>query len=208
MLVIDIFKTYVMNVSGEKMFASNEDFMEVYMNNAENIDYELMRLYGQRDFYNPFKDVVDNYVYWKKCWDGFLHRRKAMFQKAWDSLNKNYDFDNNYHRHSEVDTDYMGKEKTHMVNGDGVTDNVHSEVPYDKQDFKQISKDIVTTHQRTGDSDLTYEDRKDKVVEDTYGNTGIYSPSTLLKDEYTLRINTDFYISIIKQFIDEVTIYL
>ena len=224
MLLIDIFKKYVMNESNEKLFNSTEDFMDDYISDAQNIDYEIVRLYGQRDFYNPFEDTVDTYVYWKKCWDAFIHRRKNMFQKAWDSLNKAYDFDSNYSRHStiknthsgNVDTNYLGTEKVHMTNGEGIVDTIHSEVPFDKSDFKNISKDISTTHQRISDSNLSYENRQDKVtesknddiVEDTYGNTGIYSPTNLLENEYIFRIKTDFYIDVISQFINEVTIYL
>lgn len=208
MLLIDIFKKYVMNESNESLFNSTEDFMDDYIIDAQNIDYEIVRLYGQRDFYNPFEDTVDTYVYWKKCWDAFIHRRKNMFQKAWDALNKIYEFDNNYHRHSTIDTDYLGKEKTHTSTTQATADNVHSEVPFDKTEFKNIAKDVITQGARSGDSDLTYEDRKDKIVEDSYGNTGIYSPSTLLNDEYDLRIKTDFYIDVISQFINEVTIYL
>lgn len=224
MLLIDIFKKYVMNESNEKMFDSTEDFMDDYVADAQNIDYEIVRLYGQRDFYNPFDDTIDTYVYWKKCWDAFIHRRKNMFQKAWDSLSKEYDFDNNYSMHSTIDTthlanvntNYLGSEKTHMVNGQGIVDNVHSEVPYDKSEYKDISKDITTSHERVGDSNLSYENREDKVsenrnnkvIEDTYGNTGIYSPTNLLENEYEFRIKTDFYIDVISQFINEVTIYL
>ena len=224
MLLIDIFKKYVMNESNEKLFDSTEDFMDDYISDAQNIDYEIVRLYGQRDFYNPFEDTVDTYVYWKKCWDAFIHRRKNMFQKAWDSLSKVYDFDNNYSRHStvknthsgNVDTNYLGTEKVHMSNGEGIVDTIHSEVPFDKSDFKNISKDVSTTHQRISDSNLSYENRQDKVtesknddvVEDTYGNTGIYSPTNLLENEYVFRIKTDFYIDVISQFINEVTIYL
>ena len=224
MLLIDIFKKYVMNESNEKLFNSTEDFMDDYISDAQNIDYEIVRLYGQRDFYNPFEDTVDTYVYWKKCWDAFIHRRKNMFQKAWNSLSKEYDFDNNYSRHStidtthsaNVDTNYLGSEKTHMVSGQGIVDNVHSEVPFDKSEYKNISKDTSTSHERVGDSNLSYENREDKVtenrnnkiVEDTYGNTGIYSPTNLLENEYEFRIKTDFYIDIISQFINEVTIYL
>ena len=224
MLLIDIFKKYVMNESNEKLFDSTEDFMDDYISDAQNIDYEIVRLYGQRDFYNPFEDTVDTYVYWKKCWDAFIHRRKNMFQKAWDSLIKEYDFDSNYSRHStiknthsgNVDTNYLGTEKVHMTNGEGIVDTVHSEVPFDKSDFKNISKDVSTTHERISDSNLSYENRQDKVteskndnvVEDTYGNTGIYSPTNLLENEYVFRIKTDFYIDVISQFINEVTIYL
>ena len=224
MLLIDIFKKYVMNESNEKLFDSTEDFMDEYISDAQNIDYEIVRLYGQRDFYNPFEDTVDTYVYWKKCWDAFIHRRKNMFQKAWDSLIKEYDFDSNYSRHStiknthsgNVDTNYLGTEKVHMTNGEGIVDTIHSEVPFDKSDFKNISKDVSTTHERISDSNLSYENRQDKVteskndnvVEDTYGNTGIYSPTNLLENEYVFRIKTDFYIDVISQFINEVTIYL
>ena len=224
MLLIDIFKKYVMNESNEKLFDSTEDFMDEYISDAQNIDYEIVRLYGQRDFYNPFEDTVDTYVYWKKCWDAFIHRRKNMFQKAWDSLIKEYDFDSNYSRHStvknthsgNVDTNYLGTEKVHMSNGEGIVDTIHSEVPFDKSDFKNISKDVSTTHERISDSNLSYENRQDKVtesknddvVEDTYGNTGIYSPTNLLENEYVFRIKTDFYIDVISQFINEVTIYL
>ena len=224
MLLIDIFKKYVMNESNEKLFDSTEDFMDDYISNAQNIDYEIVRLYGQRDFYNPFEDTVDTYVYWKKCWDAFIHRRKNMFQKAWNSLSKEYDFDSNYSRHStvknthsgNVDTNYLGTEKVHMSNGEGIVDTIHSEVPFDKSDFKNISKDVSTTHERISDSNLSYENRQDKVteskndnvVEDTYGNTGIYSPTNLLENEYVFRIKTDFYIDVISQFINEVTIYL
>lgn len=224
MLLIDIFKKYVMNESNEKLFDSTEDFMDEYISDAQNIDYEIVRLYGQRDFYNPFEDTVDTYVYWKKCWDAFIHRRKNMFQKAWDSLSKEYDFDSNYSRHStvknihsgNVDTNYLGTEKVHMTNGEGIVDTIHSEVPFDKSDFKNISKDVSTTHERISDSNLSYENRQDKVtetkndnvVEDTYGNTGIYSPTNLLENEYVFRIKTDFYIDVISQFINEVTIYL
>lgn len=224
MLLIDIFKKYVMNKTNENLFNSTEDFMDEYVADAQNIDYEIVRLYGQRDFYNPFEDTVDTYVYWKKCWDAFIHRRKNMFQKAWDSLNKVYDFDNNYSRHStvknthssNVDTNYLGTEKVHMTNGEGIVDTIHSEVPFDKSDFKNISKDVSTTHERISDSNLSYENRQDKVtesknddvVEDTYGNTGIYTPTNLLENEYIFRIKTDFYIDVISQFINEVTIYL
>ena len=224
MLLIDIFKKYVMNESNEKLFDSTEDFMDDYISNAQNIDYEIVRLYGQRDFYNPFEDTVDTYVYWKKCWDAFIHRRKNMFQKAWNSLSKEYDFDSNYSRHStvknthsgNVDTNYLGTEKVHMSNGEGIIDTIHSEVPFDKSDVKNISKDVSTTHERISDSNLSYENRQDKVteskndnvVEDTYGNTGIYSPTNLLENEYVFRIKTDFYIDVISQFINEVTIYL
>ena len=224
MLLIDIFKKYVMNESNENLFNSTEDFMDEYISDAQNIDYEIVRLYGQRDFYNPFEDTVDTYVYWKKCWDAFIHRRKNMFQKAWDSLIKEYDFDSNYSRHStiknthsgNVDTNYLGTEKVHMTNGEGIVDTIHSEVPFDKSDFKNISKDVSTTHERISDSNLSYENRQDKVtesknddvVEDTYGNTGIYSPTNLLENEYVFRIKTDFYIDVISQFINEVTIYL
>ena len=224
MLLIDIFKKYVMNESNENLFNSTEDFMDDYIIDAQNIDYEIVRLYGQRDFYNPFEDTVDTYVYWKKCWDAFIHRRKNMFQKAWDSLIKEYDFDSNYSRHStvknthsgNVDTNYLGTEKVHMSNGEGIVDTIHSEVPFDKSDFKNISKDVSTTHERISDSNLSYENRQDKVtesknddvVEDTYGNTGIYSPTNLLENEYVFRIKTDFYIDVISQFINEVTIYL
>ena len=224
MLLIDIFKKYVMNEINEKLFDSTEDFMDEYISDAQNIDYEIVRLYGQRDFYNPFEDTVDTYVYWKKCWDAFIHRRKNMFQKAWDSLSKEYDFDSNYSRHStvknthsgNVDTNYLGTEKVHMTNGEGIVDTIHSEVPFDKSDFKNISKDVSTTHERISDSNLSYENRQDKVteskndnvVEDTYGNTGIYSPTNLLENEYVFRIKTDFYIDVISQFINEVTIYL
>lgn len=224
MLLIDIFKKYVMNEINENLFNSTENFMDDYVADAQNIDYEIVRLYGQRDFYNPFDDTVDTYVYWKKCWDAFIHRRKNMFQKAWDSLNKVYDFDNNYSRHStvknthsaNVDTNYLGTEKVHMTNGEGIVDTIHSEVPFDKNDFKNISKDVSTTHQRISDSNLSYENRQDRVtesknddvVEDTYGNTGIYSPTNLLENEYVFRIKTDFYIDVISQFINEVTIYL
>ena len=224
MLLIDIFKKYVMNESNESLFNSTEDFMDDYISDAQNIDYEIVRLYGQRDFYNPFEDTVDTYVYWKKCWDAFIHRRKNMFQKAWDSLSKEYDFDSNYSRHStvknthsgNVDTNYLGTEKVHMSNGEGIVDTIHSEVPFDKSDFKNISKDVSTTHERISDSNLSYENRQDKVtesknddvVEDTYGNTGIYSPTNLLENEYVFRIKTDFYIDVISQFINEVTIYL
>ena len=224
MLLIDIFKKYVMNENNESLFNSTEDFMVDYISDAQNIDYEIVRLYGQRDFYNPFEDTIDTYVYWKKCWDAFIHRRKNMFQKAWNSLSKEYDFDSNYSRHStvntnhsaNVDTDYLGEEKTHMTVGQGIVDNVHGEVPYDKSDYKNISKDTSTTHERIGDNNLSYENRKDKVtetrndnvVEDTYGNTGIYSPTNLLENEYIFRIKTDFYIDVISQFINEVTIYL
>lgn len=224
MLLIDIFKKYVMNESNEKLFNSTEDFMDEYISDAQNIDYEIVRLYGQRDFYNPFEDTVDTYVYWKKCWDAFIHRRKNMFQKAWDSLSKEYDFDSNYSRHStvknthsgNVDTNYLGTEKVHMTNGEGIVDTIHSEVPFDKSDFKNISKDVSTTHERISDSNLSYENRQDKVteskndnvIEDTYGNTGIYSPTNLLENEYIFRIKTDFYIDVISQFINEVTIYL
>lgn len=224
MLLIDIFKKYVMNVNNEKLFDSTEYFMNDYISDAQNIDYEIVRLYGQRDFYNPFEDTVDTYVYWKKCWDAFIHRRKNMFQKAWDSLSKEYDFDNNYSRHSivnsihsaNVDTDYLGEEKTHMTVGQGIVDTVHGEVPYDNSEYKNVSKDTSTTHERVGDNNLSYENRQDKVtekrnnnvVEDTYGNTGIYSPTNLLENEYVFRIKTDFYIDVISQFINEVTIYL
>ena len=224
MLLIDIFKKYVMNESNESLFNSTEDFMDDYIIDAQNIDYEIVRLYGQRDFYNPFEDTVDTYVYWKKCWDAFIHRRKNMFQKAWDNLNKEYDFDSNYSRHStvknthsgNVDTNYLGTEKVHMTNGEGIVDTIHSEVPFDKSDFKNISKDVSTTHERISDSNLSYENRQDKVtesknddvIEDTYGNTGIYSPTNLLENEYVFRIKTDFYIDVISQFINEVTIYL
>ena len=224
MLLIDIFKKYVMNESNENLFNSTEDFMDDYISDAQNIDYEIVRLYGQRDFYNPFEDTVDTYVYWKKCWDAFIHRRKNMFQKAWNSLSKEYDFDSNYSRHStiknthsgNVDTNYLGTEKVHMTNGEGIVDTIHSEVPFDKSDFKNISKDVSTTHERISDSNLSYENRQDKVtesknddvVEDTYGNTGIYSPTNLLENEYVFRIKTDFYIDVISQFINEVTIYL
>ena len=103
-----------------------------------------------------------------------------------------------------------------MSNGEGIVDNIHSEVPFDKSDFKNISKDVSTTHERISDSNLSYENRQDKVteskndnvVEDTYGNTGIYSPTNLLETEYVFRIKTDFYIDVISQFINEVTIYL
>ena len=224
MLLIDIFKKYVMNESNENLFNSTEDFMDDYIIDAQNIDYEIVRLYGQRDFYNPFEDTVDTYVYWKKCWDAFIHRRKNMFQKAWNSLSKEYDFDNNYSRHStvnsihsaNVDTSYIGEEKTHMTVGQGVVDTVHGEVPYDNSEYKNVSKDTSTTHERVGDNNLSYENRQDKVtenrnnnvVEDTYGNTGIYSPTNLLENEYIFRIKTDFYIDVISQFINEVTIYL
>ena len=224
MLLIDIFKKYVMNESNENLFNSTEDFMDDYISDAQNIDYEIVRLYGQRDFYNPFEDTVDTYVYWKKCWDAFIHRRKNMFQKAWNSLSKEYDFDSNYSRHTtvntkhsaNVDTDYLGEEKTHMTVGQGIVDNVHGEVPYDNSEQNNISKDTSTTHERIGDNNLSYENRKDKVTEqrndnvteDTYGNTGIYSPTNLLENEYIFRIKTDFYIDVISQFINEVTIYL
>ena len=272
MLLIDIFKKYVMNESNEKLFDSTEDFMDEYISDAQNIDYEIVRLYGQRDFYNPFEDTVDTYVYWKKCWDAFIHRRKNMFQKAWNSLSKEYDFDNNYSRHSTVnstntgrvgsnysanttnnysskvngihsaniDTNYLGEEKTHTTVGQGIVDTVHGEVPYDKTEYKNVSKDTSTTHERVGDNNLSYENRQDKVtenrndnvtdtkqdttveernntvdenkqnnvVEDTYGNTGIYSPTVLLENEYVFRIKKDFYIDVISQFINEVTIYL
>ena len=123
-----------MNESNESLFNSTEDFMDEYVSDAQNIDYEIVRLYGQRDFYNPFEDTVDTYVYWKKCWDAFIHRRKTMFQKAWDNLNKEYDFDSNYSRHStvknthsaNVDTNYLGTEKVHMSNGEGIVDTIHS----------------------------------------------------------------------------------
>ena len=103
-----------------------------------------------------------------------------------------------------------------MTNGEGIVDTIHSEVPFDKSDFKNISKDVSTTHERISDSNLSYENRQDKVteskndnvVEDTYGNTGIYSPTNLLENEYIFRIKTDFYIDVISQFINEVTIYL
>ena len=51
MLLIDIFKKYVMNESNEKLFDSTEDFMDEYISDAQNIDYEITHddsvLYGK-----------------------------------------------------------------------------------------------------------------------------------------------------------------
>ena len=41
-----------------------------------------------------------------------------------------------------------------MSNGEGIVDTIHSEVPFDKSDFKNISKDVSTTHERIRDSNL------------------------------------------------------
>ena len=222
MLLIDIFKKYVMNESNEKLFDSTEDFMDEYVSDAQNIDYEIVRLYGQRDFYNPFEDTVDTYVYWKKCWDAFIHRRKNMFQKAWNSLSKEYDFDNNYSKHSTVsstntgtvgsnysanttnnysskvngihsaniDTNYLGEEKTHTTVGQGIVDTVHGEVPYDESEYKNISKDTSTTHERVGDNNLSYENRHDKVTENRNDNvTDTKQDTTVDKRNNTVEEN-------------------
>ena len=56
MLLIDIFKKYVMNESNEKLFDSTEDFMDDYISDAQNIDYEIVK--SELDYYKEPKDFI------------------------------------------------------------------------------------------------------------------------------------------------------
>ena len=56
MLLIDIFKKYVMNESNENLFNSTEDFMDDYIIDAQNIDYEIVK--SELDYYKEPKDFI------------------------------------------------------------------------------------------------------------------------------------------------------
>lgn len=209
MKVIELYKEYVQGESDACLFPSDELYMAVYRKYCDEIDLELMALYGEREFYNPFENL-DIFLYWQSCWKAFSKRNAHTFNRMWEDINKDYDFDVLFKRDVIRTTDYYGGENETSNYGQASSDTVHGEVPNDSSsgNYKDVDKTTVTDRARENHSSRNFQDRQDKEIETTRGNTGVYTETDLLEREYKFRVKNDFFIDIFSKFLAEVCYYV
>lgn len=228
--MVTIKELYDMTLIGSplKLFPVGDlDFMQEYSHISPQVDRMISFLYGSRNF-----DVEKNQptptgalVEWHTMCNAFLESNKTNFQFLYDGLKKEYDPISNYDKNSEITTSKEGTESNSVsesgkeidttIIGVGKVTNTAKISPNEDSEFLNNSQNISENDAQTNsneksfenretNSTLSFNERKDKVIEHTYGNIGVTTSTQMLEGEYALRMRS-FYLELFEKIIKTFT---
>lgn len=164
-----------------------EEEMET-VSTFENYKMRLSVLYGEATVCLKATEDTDSAAVaaFKSLWNTHFRDDSNMVQWGYiyRAMTDKYNPQENYDRHSEITTEYLGKELSGAKSS--TKPNVGSTA-----DFVETDK---------SDAERSFDNRKDKVTDYTHGNIGVQDVPTMLMHEMDAR-KTDLTVYLLSRFV-------